>query len=1041
MVLIGDFQEAIKAVRFETNSDNPDLSDRIIKVQVEDGTSESNIALSTISVHSANDAPVITAGNDTGSVTEAGHTDNGTAVSGTPTVSNTLAATDPDIGDTQTWSIEGSSAGVYGSIVIDPITGEWTYALDNDLSTTQGLKEDDEKTETFTAKVTDGAGATDTKTITVTVNGTNDAPVITSDATAARGSVTEDATTNTATGTLTSSDVDVDTSANNNGATWSLDTTDGTYGSIAIDESTGEWTYTLDNANAQTQALKEGETKTETFTATITDDKGAKATQEITVTITGTNDDLVVVADTNSVTEDSADAEGHDDVNANTTIIAGNILTNDMDIDGDTLSVVGVAKGDTGSNLENANTIAQGVAGDYGTVTINEDGTYEYALDNTNATVQALGVEQILTETFTYTASSDGNGVLKHTTLSITINGSNDELVVVADTNSIAEDVTAPVTGDVLTNDTDVDGDTLNVVGVAKGNTGTNLENVATVGAGVDGDYGTVTIKNNGSYSYNLDSSNTTVQALGVGQTLTETFTYTASDGNGGLKNTTLTITINGANDTPQITLEDVGQSNADTDSATINETNTTLSAYGTLSLADVDTSDNVSMSVESVATTGTTYTGTLPSNDDLKGMFTITGGLDGTQSSDEHGVDWSFDSGSEYFNALASGETVKLTYTVKATDDNNATASHDVTITINGSNDAPEIQVLDGDATTGSLTETNGGLSVSNTLSLYDIDTSDTVSIAKVEGQTVTTGGTFAGTLPAGLDNDALLDMFSITGGEDSSSEQLAKNGATWTFDSGTEAFDFLPEGETLTLSYKVQATDSSGATNNSSGEETITITITGSNDAPVVQADTNSVTEDVVSTTVGGNVITGHDDGVQNNNMKDSDVDDGDTLTVTRIVTGTTAGEEDNIDANSTSTTNGTELTGDYGTLKIGADGSYSYNLDNESDAVQNLAKNHNPTDIFTYTVKDSQGNTQSTTLTITINGSNDAPVISMKTGDSNSAQHNETDNEISLNGTLSIADKDTLDTVNMSVESVSTNAEDILGKQYTNNKRPRY
>ena len=42
--------------------------------------------------------------------------------------------------------------------------------------------------------------------------------------------------------------------------------------------------------DTDTQALKEGQTVTESFTATVTDDFGATATQVVTITITGTND-------------------------------------------------------------------------------------------------------------------------------------------------------------------------------------------------------------------------------------------------------------------------------------------------------------------------------------------------------------------------------------------------------------------------------------------------------------------------------------------------------------------------------------------------------------------------------------------------------------------------------------------------------------------------------------------------------------------------------------------------------------------------------
>src|SRR5207247_1873760 len=127
----------------------------------------------------------------------------------------------------------------------------------------------------------------------------NDSPVITSTAADAAGAVTEAgnldngtvvAGTPSASGTLTSSDVDAGATA-----TWSGNAT-GTYGAFAINASTGVWTYTLDNSDGDTQALKEGQTVTETFTATVTDDFGATATQVVTLTITGTNDSPVITS-------------------------------------------------------------------------------------------------------------------------------------------------------------------------------------------------------------------------------------------------------------------------------------------------------------------------------------------------------------------------------------------------------------------------------------------------------------------------------------------------------------------------------------------------------------------------------------------------------------------------------------------------------------------------------------------------------------------------------------------------------------------------
>ena len=51
-------------------------------------------------------------------------------------------------------------------------------------------------------------------------------------------------------------------------------------------------------------------------------------------------------------------------------------------------------------------------------------------------------------------------------------------------------------------------------------------------------------------WTYTLDNSNPAVQALNVGQTLTDTFTVTTVDGTAQL----VTITINGANDAAVIT-------------------------------------------------------------------------------------------------------------------------------------------------------------------------------------------------------------------------------------------------------------------------------------------------------------------------------------------------------------------------------------------------------------------------------------------------------------------------------------------------------
>ncbi|MFY3997548.1 VCBS domain-containing protein, partial [Achromobacter ruhlandii] len=63
----------------------------------------------------------------------------------------------------------------------------------------------------------------------------------------------------------------------------------GQYGTFTVDQN-GKWTYTLDNASTKVQALKEGETVTDTIKVTVDDGHGGTAFKEITVTVTGTND-------------------------------------------------------------------------------------------------------------------------------------------------------------------------------------------------------------------------------------------------------------------------------------------------------------------------------------------------------------------------------------------------------------------------------------------------------------------------------------------------------------------------------------------------------------------------------------------------------------------------------------------------------------------------------------------------------------------------------------------------------------------------------
>ena len=173
-------------------------------------------------------------------------------------------------------------------------------------------------------------------------------------------------------------------------------------------------------------------------------------------------------------------------------------------------------------------------ANGYGSYTLTAAGVWTYTLDNSNAAVQALNVGQTLTDTFTV-FTVDGTSQV----VTITINGANDAAVITgAATGTVVEaggvdngtPGTPTATGDLNSTDVDNPNDAWTAVGTAT--------------ASANG-YGSYTLTAAGVWTYTLDNSNAAVQALNVGQTLTDTFTATTVDGTAQL----VTITINGAND------------------------------------------------------------------------------------------------------------------------------------------------------------------------------------------------------------------------------------------------------------------------------------------------------------------------------------------------------------------------------------------------------------------------------------------------------------------------------------------------------------
>jgi VCBS repeat-containing protein len=505
-----------------------------------------------------------------------------------------------DTADANVTVTGGSGTGAYGSVVINA-DGSYVYTLNDADSDTNALSEGQTASDTFTYTISDGEG-TSSAVLTVNITGNNDAPAAVADT---AGGVVEagfEATgTATATGNVLLNDTDVDTADANVTVTGGSGT--GAYGSVTI-AADGNYTYTLNNADTDTNALSEGEVVTDTFNYTISDGEGT-STAVLTVTITGENDAPVGGTDSGSVTETgtvTGDAEA-----------SGNVLTNDADPEGDAFTLTAVNGFD--SNVGGT------VTGTYGSVTISGDGSYDYVLDDGDADTDALSEGQVAVDTFTYTLT-DADGASSSAFLNITVTGDNDAPLAVADGQSVQDnDVNnGPVGGDLFANDTDVDSLDATFSVTAVNGSGAN------VGEMLTGTYSAVTIDADGGYTFTVDENGGAVDALGAGETATDTYTYTMSDDFGATSTTTLVITVTGNNDAPAGTDNTAGVTVASGDETYV----FTTADFGFTDPTDGTDDDFASVIIDTDDLTGGTLylNGVAVTDNQEVGADSIAGGL-----------------------------------------------------------------------------------------------------------------------------------------------------------------------------------------------------------------------------------------------------------------------------------------------------------------------------------------------------------------------------------------------------------------------------
>jgi hypothetical protein len=703
-------------------------------------------------------------------------------------------------------------------------------------------------TDSFTYTIEDEGGAQDTATVNVTVDGmgtTNTPPVAQDDSfttdedTAVAGNVLSD------NGSGADSDADGDTLTVTTVGTFA--TTGGGLININAD---GSFNY---SPNAAFEALAAGESDADSFTYTLSDGNGGTDTAAINFVIDGVNDGPVAEDDAVATDEDSA-------VNGN--VLADNGNGGDSDPDGDTLTVTQV--NGNALNVGSQITLASGAL-----LTLNANGAFDY---DPNGQFENLATGDSTTDSFTYTIS-DGNGGTDTATATITIDGVNDAPEARDDTIAATEDGTS--SGNVLADngngaDSDIDGDTLTVT---------------TTGTFATSNGGQVTLNANGTFTYDPSGA---FESLAVGDTDTDSFSYTLDDGNGGTDTATVTLEISGANDDPEAIDDDVV---TDEDSPVLGNV---LADNGNGADSDID---GDTLTVASAGTFATSKGGQVTLN------------ADGTFTYDPNGA----------FESLNNGDTDTDSFSYTISDGNGGTDTATVNVVINGVTDVPDnippiaqddsLNTDEDMLLSGSVLTDNGNGSDS------DAD-GDTLTVTQVNGNALNVGNQI--TLASG----ALLT--------------LNANGA-FDYDPNGQ-FENLATGDSTTDSFTYTISDGNGGTDMASA----TITIDGVNDAPEARDDTIAATEDGTSS---GNVLG------DNGNGADSDID-GDTLTVT---------------------TTGTFATSNGGQVTLNANGTFTYD---PSGAFESLAVGDTDTDSFSYTLDDGNGGTDTATVTLEISGANDDP-----------------------------------------------------------------
>ncbi|MFJ2458902.1 retention module-containing protein [Pseudomonas neuropathica] len=807
----------------------------------------------------------------------------------------------------------GTFTGTYGTLVLNA-NGTYTYTLNTNDADFKNLHGGGNGTETFAYTITDSDGDTSTANLVLNIHNNDDQVYLNgldvnggeltvyeknlSDGTSPDTPALTQSGTFTVTAldglqTLTVGGINVVTGGVAAGFPQSIVTPLGSTLTITgYNPTTGVVSYSYTLVDNETHPNANGANSiTENFNVVATDTDGSTASGQINVNI---------VDDLPSAHPDSASvAEGG--------TVSGNVLDNDIGgADGPAVTgaVVGVRAGaDTSTSAIGG--LNSNINGTYGYLTLDANGNAVYH-SNPNA-VNGPGAVDV----FTYTVrDSDGD----ESTTTITIDVANSKLYATSDTDvtvyekalDLTKDGADLAPGTVTGSDPTSTGETASgtLVGAVTGAVG--AISYALVGSAT-GNYGQIVLNPNGTYTYTLTSpASTTPHADDGANTLSETFTYQATDSLGNVVTSTIVVSI----------VDDVPKAMNDSNANSASETQLTLT--GNVLTNDVQGADVVATGPNAGPITAGTFTGT---------YGTLVLNANGTYT-------YTLNPNDADFKNLHGGGNGTETFTYTLTDADGDTSTANLVLNIHNNDDPVVLNGLDVNG--GELTVFEKNLSDGTSPDTPALTQSGTFTVTALDGlQTLTVGGIAVVTngVAAGFPQSVVSPLgstFTVTGynpatGVVSYSYTLVDN----------EAHPTGNGANSLTENFNVVATDTDGST--ASGQINVNII----DDLPTAKPDTGSVAEGgTVNISVLGNDISGADG----------------AATVVGVRAGSNTGTSAIGGLNS-------NINGNFGYLTLDAAGNAVYHSN------PNSVSPPGATDTFTYTIRDSDGDESTTTITVNV------------------------------------------------------------------------